>query len=328
MVRFFSANQFYNFVLIPVIGALLVLSVFLFSEGVDELCVINTESSLIHLFFDNLTIPARLGYVINYLLTLVIGFQLLQINARFTFVKERTFLPAYIYVFLVWAMPGLRMIQPVSVAVVFVLLAINRIFSSLSQPKAIANAFDASFLLALASMFYLHAIVLVLFVPVCVYLLRAKSIWNEWVASFIGAILPWLFVFPVLLVLKGNEWGAYLLEQGLLLKRNYMPVNPFVITFLSFNLLMILVSSVFMLRQYRALKISSRRYNKSLFFFFVFCAAIIAFPPVSVEIIALAALPLSYLFTNFLISAKRRKAANIIFGIMMLFAFVLQYLMR
>jgi hypothetical protein len=50
MVRFFSANQFYNFVLIPVIGALLVLSVFLFSEGVDELCVINTESSLIIYF--------------------------------------------------------------------------------------------------------------------------------------------------------------------------------------------------------------------------------------------------------------------------------------
>jgi hypothetical protein len=324
MIRFFSANHLYHFFLIPVIGALIFFSTL--NQPINDLFLaFSTQSSPFSVFLSNSILPANIGLALNFVLVMIICFQLLQINARFSFVKERSFLPAYLYLFLTLALPGLRIFHPVYVAAIFLLLAINRIFASLEQPKAILNAFDAALFTGLASLFYIHAIVFLFMIPIGLYMLRLKTIWNEWVASFIGALIPWIFILPLLIIAGGMRIFRYFPDQFIFIKNNFYPENPFIIAFFAFYLLMILFASIFILRSYHTQKISSRRYYKILFYFFTFCNLLILFPPVSYEVIVLAAIPISFLFTNYLISVKRRRLANMLFAIMMIITLTLHF---
>ncbi len=324
MVRFFSANHLYNFFLIPIIGVLIFFSTL--TRPVDDLFfALHFHSSPFSVFFSNTTLPASIGLAINFLLVMIICFQLLQINAKFSFVKERSFLPAYFFLFLTLTLPELRAFQPVFVAAIFLIIATNRIFDSLEQPKAILNVFDAALLTGLASLFYLHAIFFIFFIPIGLQMLRLKTIWNEWIASLIGGLIPWIFIIPVLILVAGTRIFDFFPEQLIFEKNNFYPSNPYVIAYLGFYLLVILIASIFIVRHYHMQKISSRRYYKILFYFFVFCNLLILFPPVSFEIIVLAAIPVSFLFTNYFITAKKRRFANLLFAIMMIITFTLQF---
>jgi len=325
MIRFFSANHLYNFFLIPFIGALIFFST-LYKPVDDLFLALQFHSSPFAIFFSNSTLPANIGLIINFILVMIISFQLLQINAKFSFVKERSFLPAYTFLLLTLTLPELRTFHPVYLAAIFLIMATNRIFDSLEQPKAILNAFDAALFTGLASMFYLHAIFFIFFIPIGLHMLRLKTIWNEWIASLIGGLIPWIFCLPVLVLLGGSQIFSFFPDQLLFEKYSFYATNPFIIAYFSFYLLAILVASIFILRYYHTQKISSRRYYKILFYFFVFSNLLILFPPVSYEIIVLAAIPVSFLFTNYFISAKRRRFANLLFLFMMVITFTLQFL--
>lgn len=326
MIRFFSANHFYNFFLILLIGGCIFLSGMI--KPLDDLFLVNcTHNSPFSLFVKDITLPAITGLIINFILVMIICFQLLQINARFAFVKERTFLPPYIYLFIVLVLPEMRIFQSVYLAAVFILLAINRIFASYEQPKAILNAFDAAFFTGLASLFYLPAFFFMILIPLSLYFLRLKTIWNEWIATIFGGLLPWIFAVPILFILKPSEFLNFLYQQIHLLHPSYIPDNPVVIAYLSFFLFLIALASIFILKQYHTQKISSRRYYKILFYFFILPLILILFSSVSFEIIVLAAIPVSYLFTNYFISAKRQRLTNLAFGAMMVMVFALQYVL-
>ena len=326
LLRIFRANSVYNFLLVPLVGVLLLLKSFL-TPGIfiPENC--NGLSPFCQLIF-NLHLPFWGAVLANFVATIIICFLLLYINAAFSFVRERTFLPTFIFMFIVYALPGLHTIQPIFFSGIFILLAFRSIFASFEKKKAISNAFDAGFFTGVAGLFYPVASLLVFLIPVSLFTLRNKSSWREYAASFLGLLLPWLYAFSFYFILNDtNKFAEIFLN--IFTERNddilhSLPVQ----LYFGFLILITLISSIFIMRQYDEKKISTRRYFKILFFYFATSLLFLIFPSVSFELLVILTLPLTFLITNYLTFMRRRFWAELFFTVLIIISLALQFLVR
>jgi hypothetical protein len=326
LLRIFKANSIYNFILLPIIGGLLLLKSFL------EPGIFPPES---HQFTTPLFLPVYLSNIsfkvallVNFLTVIIICIQLLYINATFSFVRDRSFLPAYLFLFIVYTIPDLHVIQPVFISCIFLLLAINRIFSSFEKKNIISNAFDAGFLTGLAGLFYPGAIILVFIIPLNLYTLKNKVSWREFAVAFIGLLLPFLYTFSYYFIV--NNVSSFIdLFTNVIIKRentifHLLPVQIFV----AFLALITIFSSLFILSQYDEKKISTRLYFKILFFYFCTSLLLFILPSVSYELLVFLIIPLSFLFTNYLTFMRRRFWAELFFTILILISIGLQFIIK
>lgn len=326
LLRIFKANSVYNFILLPIVGGLLLLKSFL------EPGIFPTES---YQFSTPLFLPVYLSDIsfkaallINYLSVIIICIQLLYINATFSFVRDRSFLPAYLFLFIVYAIPDLRVVQPVFFSCIFLLLAVNRVFASFEKKKVISNAFDAAFLTGIAGLFYPGAIILVALIPLSLYALKNKISWREYAASFIGLLLPLLYAFTYYFAV--NKVSDFIdLFTNVIIKRentilHLLPVQ----IYFAFLLLITIFSSFFILGQYDEKKLSTRRFFQILFFYFCTSLLLFILPSVSYELLVLLVIPLTFLFTNYLTFMRRRFWAELFFTILILISIGLQFIVK
>lgn len=323
LLRIVKANHFYNFILIPTLSFLLLLASVL-KGGVfpTENCVYTTPicSPLM-----NSGIPYLGAILVNFFVVLIICFLLLQINARFAFVKERTFLPAFLFPVIVYSLPELRVIQPIFISGIFIILAIRSIFNSFEQKSAIRDAFNAGFLIGLAGIFYFYAVFFILLIPVSFSILRNSLKWRETVVPFVGLLLPWIFFFSFYFMTgQINTLLEYIANSFITKEKSFLVHLPIQI-YLAYLILIIAVASVFILRQYGVQNISVRRYFKILFLFFVASALMLFSPHVSTEILVFLTIPLTFLLTNYLIFVKRRIWAELFLILLVVISFSVQF---
>ncbi len=323
MLRIFRANSVYNFILLPIFGALLLIKSYLDTKGMYAV----SYSFITPAFpqIDLSKIKYEVLILLSFISVLLICFQLLITNARFAFIKERTFLPSYLFLFIIYTIPELHFFNPVLISGVFCLLAINTIFDSFEKNNSIMNAFNAGFLTGIAGLFYLSANLLVILIPISLFNLRGKISWREVVTPFIGLLLPWLFVFTF--YYATNNTNVFIDNILNYLKfKNTTIIRDFVlIGYFALIGLITLISSMFVLKQYDEEKIRVRRYFKILFFFFFSSLIFLIFPFVSYELIVLTVLPISFFITSYLSFMRRRFWAEFFFILIIVLSFSLQF---
>lgn len=326
LLRIFRANYFYNYLLFPIVGALLLLKSFLYPG------IIPTETvTAINPFFRPLyDIPLHysVALIINFFVVMIICIQLLYINSAFSFVRERTFLPVYLFMFIVLALPGLHIIQPVFISAVFILQALYSIFLSFEKKKVITNGFNAGFFIGIAGLFYPGLNVLVFLVPSSLYTLKNKIGWREWIASFLGLLLPPLYAFTYYFCTNNVSTFFEIYTHLLSPKDTSVLFQIPVIVYFSFLAIITIAASFFIMRGYDEKKISTRRYFKILFFFFITSLLLILIPSVSYELLVITALLLTFLFTNYLTFMLRRFWSEFFFIVLIAFSIVLQFLVK
>jgi hypothetical protein len=326
LLRILKANSVYNFILVPIIGGLLLLKSYL-QPGIFP-----PESHQFNIpLFSSLyqsNIPFWGALLINYAAVMIICFQLLYINAIFSFVRERTFLPAYLFLFIVYALPDLHIIQPVFISAIFILIALSRIFSSFDKKKDISNAFDAGFFTGLASLFYPGAILLVFLIPASLYTLKNKVGWREYVASFLGLLLPALYTFSYYFIFSDLSKFIDIYTNTIVQREetilHLLPVQIYFV----YLILITIISSFFILGRYDEQKISTRRFFKILFFYFCTSLLLLILPSVSYELLVILTIPLTFLITNYLTFMRRRFWAELFFTILILIPLALQFIIK
>lgn len=322
LLKLFKANYFYNYILFPITGFLLLLST-LISGGTfpTESCQ-NTTPICIPLY--NTGISFQFAVLINYLTVLIISFLLLQINAKFAFIKERTFLPVYIFLFIVYAIPELHVIQPVFISAIFIILSIRSIFNSFEKRIPITNAFDAGIFIGFAGLFYFYLNILIVIVPISLFILKNKLSWREVTAPFVGLLIPWIFVFTYFYVWKDISQLIELINNSFIKQEETLIKElPYQI-YIAFLFLLTFISSIYILLQYGAKSISTRRFFKILSLFFWGGFLLILIPSVSIEIIVILAIPLTYLISNYLLFMKRKFWAELFMIILVLISIIIQ----
>lgn len=121
------------------------------------------------------------AFLLNYIITE---------NALFT---KQSFLPALFYVLFMSNNNAMLTTHPLLFANLFLLFAIDQLLNAYRKDKAFAEAFNAGFLISIATLFYFPYIV---FVPVLgiAFILLRPFIWREWIISILGVLLPYCFV--------------------------------------------------------------------------------------------------------------------------------------
>lgn len=328
LLRIFRTNNGYNFILLPIVGALLLLKTFLDTKGLNAGNL--TFTSPITGTLD-LSGMSNFGVImLAYIPAIIISFLLLDINARFSFIRERTFLPSYLFLILAFTQPILHFIHPVYFSGIFLLLAIRVIFSSFEKKKAIANAFNAGLLTGLAGLFYLSSSLYIVLVPISLFALRGKIGWREYFTTFFGFLIPWIYTFSSYFIFGDITKLIDILAHSVSYNKPTGTIIEYIpeIVFFSVVFIITIIASFYILNQYDENKISTRRYNKILFFYFATSLIFTILPQVSFEVFVLISIPLTYLFSNYLSFMKRRFWAEFFFAILILFSIMFQFVVE
>jgi hypothetical protein len=277
------------------------------------------------LYHSNLTWEWALG--LNLVVVMGICFLLQQINAQFSFIRVRTFLPSFLFMFIIYTFPEFRIIQPVLFAGLFILLAIRSIFASFEKNNGMIYSFNSAMFISLASIFYLHVALFIFLVPIGIYIIRGTIGFREFLSAFLGLLIPWIYTFAIYFIWFNVNDLLLILRDSFFLTKNGDGFSIALIAYLVFLVILTISASVFIVRQYDEKKISSRRYYKILLFFFLGSVALFAFPSVSYEVLLLATIPLTYLLTNYLTFMRRRVWAEMFFATLGVLAFVMQFIL-
>ena len=325
LYRFIKSNWFFGYVLLPVLAAAIWFTqlaspmVFDFYEGENEMILFHP---LYELLKENQFVLVLAG-----LLLLIFAAVLIQrINVEYGFFRIRSLLPGILFILISSGFNELRILHPVHVASIFYLLATYRLFNAFDLRKPFSQVFDACFLLSIGSLFYVNLIVLLPAFIAGALILGRETRWREILISIMGFAIPWVFVFSIYFLFDNTPSLINLLKSNFVNQNDRLAENIPELVFLGFMLLLTLIGSYLIIVQYDEKKVSIRQYF--LVFFLMFVSLILSFflvPAVSTEVFTVAAIPVTFLLSNLLLSINRNIWGEIIIYLLIGFNVVLQF---
>ncbi|MGD9929625.1 MAG: DUF6427 family protein [Mangrovibacterium sp.] len=313
LLRFLKSNQAYHFVFIPLmIVALWVRSwlhpaIFPFFEGENRMLLYRPVHQL-------LNGSAMANAVAAMLFAMLLAFMMLRLNTVFAFIRVRTFLPSNIFVLIISGLLLAHTLHPVYFGALFLLLATERIFSAYESQQIHSNAFDAGFLISVGSLFYFSLIFYFPVIWIGLLLIRKSPEWRHFALALTGALVPWLFAFSYYFLTDSLPELATTINQNLVTPNNLLQQGSFNhLIYLGFLILLILPGSFFLIGQIDEKKISTRKYFQIFFVIFLTSVALLlVVPAVSLEILVIMAIPLTFLISNYLIYMRRQFWGNVL----------------
>jgi hypothetical protein len=159
----------------------------------------NTENAFPLFLYAFQTIRfSRVFLVVASLLMVVLqAFFLTSVINRQGVLRDNSHLPALLYVVLMSCFPEQLSFNPLLFANFFIIIYLNSLFNFYRSDTAVFEVFDAGLFIGLASLFYWPCLLLFPLTLTALFILRPFE-WREWMVSFIGVALPFLFFGTIL----------------------------------------------------------------------------------------------------------------------------------
>lgn len=211
-IGFFKNNNPSSFILLPLFAIALWMIGF-FSEPTG---VIFFRMPLYEILAKPLLSIHFIAIFIALLLIITEAFLLNYIVNKYEILTKPSFLPALFYIVFMSTDPAMLTLHPFLFAGIFIILAIYKLVSSYQKDTAFSNAFDAGILFSLSTLFYFPSIVFLPMLAIGFILFRPFE-WREWIISFFGVALPYVFVFSYYFwndQINYKWWSVKMLVQG------------------------------------------------------------------------------------------------------------------
>lgn len=264
--------------------------------------------------------------IIGALLVVALAFLMHLINSRYAFIRIRSKLPSTLYVIVLAGFTEMHTLHPVYFGAIFVLFAIYRLFGVFEKAKPYSAIFDVGFLLGISALFCLNLLVLFPAFLVGVVILGRETKWREPVILLLGFLLPIAFALSYAVVSNSLPETLDIFMQGIKTPVNHFKGNYTLQAYLGVLVLYTGIGTVDIIKQYDKKKISSRKYFTA--FFWIFSLSMIGFifvPAISQEILVIAAIPVTFLISNFFVFMKRRFWGELLFALLIVFVIILQF---
>lgn len=258
-------------------------------------------------------------------LSLVIGeaFLLNFIVNENEVLEKQNYLPALFYIVFMSNNDAMLTLHPLLFGNLFVLLALHKLLSSYRKDNAFSQAFDAGFLISIATLFYFPFVVFLPLLGVGLIIMRPFN-WREWIISFFGAAIPYLFVITFYF---WNDRLDYLFYDKMFYQFiREKPILDFPKTFyfmLGIGWTVILFS---IFKIIVGVGIGSQRTKKSiiLFVWFLFFSAlsILIAPEISTKYFSALAIPSAIFCANYFTHIKKEWWAEFLFILLLASLFV------
>jgi hypothetical protein len=265
------------------------------------------------------------GVVFSFLMVALMAFLLVNFNTTVVFINERTFLPALIYILSGGLFPQFQLLNPVLPASLFLMLAINRIIESYHKPGIAYNFFDAGILISTGSLFYANLIWFGLLVIIGIVLLRTYNL-IEIAISIIGLLTPYLLALGLYYV-SGKEMLSLIstVVNNLFGRSAGYHFSGLTLITLIFTGVVLLVCVAYLVNLMSIKKIKSRKTFSLLLWVFLISSGIyFVLPSVSVEIVWLISIPVSYFMTHYFLFRKKRVVPEMFFSVFFVLVLLIQ----
>lgn len=254
--------------------------------------------------------------VLSVIFSLIMMVLLILIMVRFNtsvfFINRRTYLPGFIYVLLFSIFPGQMVLNPALPAAILILAGLWRMVEAYRQDGIAYNFFDAAMLISAGGLFYAGAVWFILLAIIGALLLRSPDI-REITLAVAGAILPWVLFYAVWYI-AGKDPG----ELTTIIFGNMFGEAPSVnwsrtiIILLAVIFLNFLPGIITLIPEMSSKKVKSRKTFSMLVWMLVISIVVyLIIPSVSVEIVAIGAIPTAYIVANYCSFTKRTITAEI-----------------
>ena len=267
----------------------------------------------------------NLGVILSFLIVSLISFLIVNFNTTVFFINERTFLPALIYILLGGFFPDHQLMNPVLPASIFLMITIIRIMDGYHKTGTAYNYFDAGLLISIGSLFYVNLIWFGLLVIIGIALLRTGDL-KEIVISILGLLTPYLITFGLYYVAgKDLRVLVKLLENNLFARSTFYPFPRLTIVALLYTGLLVLISLVQLIKHMNTKSIKSRKtFSLMIWTFLISIIVYFAVRSVSIEIVWLASIPVSYFLTHYFVFVKKKLVPEILFTLFFVFILFIQ----
>jgi hypothetical protein len=192
-------------------------------------------------------------------------------------------------------------------------------------PGTAYNFFDAGILIGTGSLFYANLIWFSLLVIIGIALLRTGNI-KEIAISVIGLITPYFLTFGVY-YLTGRDLKELLsiIGYNLFSKPAGYVFTSLTIAALIYAGLITLVSIIYLLMSMNSKKIKSRKtFYLLLWIFIISLSVFFLLPAVSVEIVWITGIPVSYFLTHYFVFVKKKLVPEILFFVLFVMILIIQ----
>ena len=266
-----------------------------------------------------------IGIIFTLSLVSIMAFLLINLNTSLFFINQRTLLPAVVYILFSGLFPQYQLLNPAIFAALFLMLAIGRIMEAYRKQGTAYNFFDAAILIGIGSLFYANLIWFGLLVIIGISLLRTWNI-TEITISVIGFITPYLMTLGIYYV-SGNDIEKLMstIRYNLFAKPDSFVFTPLTIAAILFAGFIIMLSIVHLSILMNTKKIRSRKtYYLLTWLFFISLGAYFVLPSVSVEIVWLTAIPVSYFLAHYFVFVRKKLIPEIFFSVLLIIILVIQ----
>jgi hypothetical protein len=264
--------------------------------------------------------------IVTFILVLFIALFLLQINTRHIIIKQRTYLPALIYILVCSSFVPLQSINPAVFAAFFIVLALDRLYTVNKSQKPLSNLFLSSFLISIATLFYFPSIVGLLLIFFSLVILNQSSL-RSWLIVLFGYVAPLFFLTFYFYYFESQNFILVdVLEKGIAPMPHRMFYDGIIYKMLyGFSGLMLIVGTLFLLGSLTTQKIDVRKYQSILLGFLIFFGSFALIVPfASAEIIYLIAIPFAFILANYFTLSRNRFWPEFFLSLMFVFTILMQ----
>jgi hypothetical protein len=260
------------------------------------------------------------------LIVLFIGFYLVRIAINYLIIPNRSQFAALFYIAISSFGYKLEMFSGAIVGSLFLLFAIDRVFSTINK-KAISFRFiDAGILLSLGSIFYFNLLFLLPFLWLSQLTLRSNYR-KELLFSIIGLLLPFVYIFSACFLFDKSVSVTLADMKSNLVSSKAIHHSWLFITGIGFYILAIVIASFFAIRRFATTKIQVRKLYQLLFYLFLNVLAIYIFiPSAGDELFFIISIPLSALLSIYFAECRNSIFNSMLFVLLMSLPVVINFL--
>jgi hypothetical protein len=327
LIRFYRNSHPSSFFTIPFI-ALLCWIPFVFLR--PESFIVNVADSmpLYEWLYSGISrLHVWLQLAISWLLISIQAIYLNQLIVKHELFPRLTFLPALLFITLSVLFPEMMLIQPAFFVNLILLVVLDKVFFFYKNPTPARQVFDASFLLAVATLIDGSAITFYIYLLISLLILL-PFYWRTWIISFVAFALPYYFM-SVYFFLTDSLASFWLqrIPKALHFTQFVPPhLKPLQIATLCLLLLMFIFSVYSVAKNFYRNIIRIRRYFQLTFLFILFSLLSLLFTrAVSLQSISILTIPISIFLSYFLLQVKKKAFAEILFFLLVMFIILVRF---
>ncbi len=265
------------------------------------------------------------GIILSLLLVSLMSVLIVNLNSTIFFINERTFLPAFIYILLSGLIPQFQLLNPAIFSSLFLMIAIRRIMAAYRIQGTAYSFFDAGILIGTGTLFYANLIWFGLLIIIGIAIMRTGNL-KEIAISVIGLVTPFIMTIGIYYVFDKDLRELFsLFEYNLFGKLTTYDFSRLMIVTIIYLGFILVLSLSYLLMVMNTKKIQARKTFFLLIWVFLISGfAYVILPSVSVEIIWITGIPVSYFLTHYFIFSRKKLIPEILFSVFFILIITIQ----